>query len=79
MGDRLKCRGKIIKVGKKKIGENLYNIAVGKKLFKKDRERMNHERKTLINGTTLNCSSKDTIKGVNRQVTDWKKFYNTYI
>ena len=40
---------------------------------------MNHERKTLTNGTTLNCSSKDTIKGVNRQATDWKKFYNTYI
>lgn len=29
MGYRLKCRGKIIKLGKN-IGENLYNIAVGK-------------------------------------------------
>lgn len=50
------------------------------KLFKKDRESMNHERKTLVNGTTLNCSSKDTIKKGNRQTTDWgKNIHNTYI
>ena len=78
MGYILKCRGKIIKLGKKHRRKSLQYCS-RKKHFKKDRERMNHERKTLTNGTTLNCSPKDTIKGVNRQATDQKKFYITYI
>lgn len=55
MGYRLKCRGKIIKLGKKHRRKSLQYYS-RKKLFKKDRERMNHERNDF---TVIVCGLSD--------------------